>query len=253
MGPATASEHLRNRPRQARSRSRVEHLLDVAEEVLEEVGYDAATTTLIASRAEVPVGTLYRWFPDKAAIAEALTDRYLASLVDQYDDLLQGLRPEDTVSDFIRVVLGRLIEVARRHRALPALLVSSMVPGGRSPAGQRLNRALIDHIGELVEARVPGIPRDIRDRTAQVCVSMSYLVLAAGAADEADAEADDVVPALVAGRDLAEEYVDAIIAYLIAKFPPAHHPAWSDPTVAVKPVLRAPDADERIAAAREGS
>ena len=55
-----AASHLRNRPRQARSAARVEHLLDVAEEIFEEVGYDAATTNLVASRAGVPVGTLYR-------------------------------------------------------------------------------------------------------------------------------------------------------------------------------------------------
>ena len=75
--------HLRNLPRQARSAARVELLLDVAAEVFEEVGYDAATTNLVAARAGVPVGTLYRWFPDKAALAEALTDRYLSRLVFQ--------------------------------------------------------------------------------------------------------------------------------------------------------------------------
>ena len=63
-------------------------ILDVAEAVFEKVGYDAATTNLVASRAGVPVGTLYRWFPDKAALAEALADRYLDRLVALYDELL---------------------------------------------------------------------------------------------------------------------------------------------------------------------
>lgn len=44
------TSYLRNLPRQARSAARVELLLDVAEEVFEEVGYDAATTNLVASR-----------------------------------------------------------------------------------------------------------------------------------------------------------------------------------------------------------
>ena len=87
MGNEVTS-HLRNRPRQARSAARVELLLDMAEVVFEEVGYDTATTNLVAQRAGVPVGTLYRWFPDKSAIAEALADRYLAQLLGLYDDLL---------------------------------------------------------------------------------------------------------------------------------------------------------------------
>ena len=51
------TDHLRNRPRQARSAARVEHLLDVAAEVFEEVGYDAATTNLVAARAGPAMGT----------------------------------------------------------------------------------------------------------------------------------------------------------------------------------------------------
>jgi len=127
-----SNPHLRNMPRQARSAARVEHLLDVAEEVFEEVGYDAATTNLVASRAGVPVGTLYRWFPDKSALAEALTDRYLDHLVSLYQDLLSDIAPDVRIGDFVRRVMNRLADETLAQRAMPALLVSAMVPGGRS-------------------------------------------------------------------------------------------------------------------------
>ncbi|WP_421121096.1 TetR/AcrR family transcriptional regulator [Aquihabitans daechungensis] len=132
------TSYLRNRPRQARSAARVELLLDVAEEVFEEVGYDAATTNLVALRAGVPVGTLYRWFPDKAALAEALTDRYLDRLVTLYTELLSDLPPEERIGDFLHRVMARLVVETRGQKALPALLVSAMVPGNRSPAGARM-------------------------------------------------------------------------------------------------------------------
>ena len=154
-----ATSHLRNRPRQARSAARVELLLDVAAEVFEEVGYDAATTNLVAARADVPVGTLYRWFPDKAALAEALTDRYLAHLVGLYDELLGDSLPEERIGDFLRRVLRRLLEETRDQRALPALLVSAMVPGGRADAGARLRRGLEDHVREPDRAARAGPAR----------------------------------------------------------------------------------------------
>jgi AcrR family transcriptional regulator len=121
------NSHLRNRPRQARSAARVEHLLDVAEEIFEEVGYDAATTNLVASRAGVPVGTLYRWFPDKSALAEALTDRYLDHLVSLYQDLLSDIAPDVRIGDFVRRVMNRPCHPChpchracrRRRRPLP--------------------------------------------------------------------------------------------------------------------------------------
>jgi AcrR family transcriptional regulator len=235
------NSHLRNPPRQARSAARVEHLLDVAEEVFEEVGFDAATTNLVAARADVPVGTLYRWFPDKAALAEALADRYLDRLVDLYGELLTDIPPGERIGDFLHRVLGRLVEATVDQRALPALLASAMVPGDRSAAGPRLRAGLAGHIRALIELRVPGIPVDVRDRTAEVCVTLAHLVIAA-AGDDGNPERD----ALVA------EYVDVMLAYLEAKFPVADHPAWTDPNVAVRPVFPAPDTATRIAASIEG-
>ncbi len=232
-----ATSHLRNRPRQARSAARVEHLLDVAAEVFEEVGYDAATTNLVAARAEVPVGTLYRWFPDKAALAEALTDRYLATLVGIYDELLGDLLPNERIGEFLRRVLRRVLEETREQRALPALLVSAMVPGGRANAGARLRRGLEDHVRELVELRVPGIPDDVVARTAEVLVTLAHLVLAAAADDDE-----------VHREEMTAEYVDVMLAYLEAKFPSPDHPAWTDPDVTVRPLFPAPDRATRLAA-----
>ncbi|MCU1354963.1 MAG: TetR-family transcriptional regulator [Acidimicrobiales bacterium] len=229
--------HLRNRPRQARSAARVELLLDVAEEVFEEVGYDTATTNLVASRAGVPVGTLYRWFPDKSALAEALTDRYLDRLVELYAELLGDLEPAERIGHFLHRVMARLVEHARDQRALPALLVSAMVPGGRSHAGVRLRTGLEEHIRALIELRVPGVPLPLRDRTAEVCVTLAHLVIAAAADDD-----DPHREAMTA------EYVDVMLAYLEAKFPAANHPAWTDPDVAVHPIFAAPDRASRLAA-----
>ena len=236
----TPTSHLRNRPVQARSQARVELLLDVAAEVFEEVGYDSATTNLVAARAGVPVGTLYRWFPDKAALAEALTDRYLANLVIIYEDLLQWLGPEERIGEFLHRVIDRLVEETRGERALPALLLSAMVPGGRSAAGTRLRLGLELHIRGLIEMRVPGVPDDIRDRTAEVLVTLAHLILAE-AADQSGGEEHR--------STMTSEYIDVMLAYLEAKFPAAHHPAWTDPDVPVRPAFPAPDRAARLAQA----
>ena len=64
---------LRREPQQARSRARLAGLLDAAETLLVREGAEALTTTRIAAEAGVSVGSLYRWFPDKAAIVDAIT------------------------------------------------------------------------------------------------------------------------------------------------------------------------------------
>jgi AcrR family transcriptional regulator len=62
---------------QERSAARVERMLDVCGELIDEVGYEATTTTMIARRAEVSVGSLYQFFPDKRAVVQALAQRNL--------------------------------------------------------------------------------------------------------------------------------------------------------------------------------
>src|SRR5262244_2598286 len=74
------SERAHEPRRQDRGRQRIESLLAAAEEVFAEVGYDRATTNLIASRASVSPGTLYQFFPNKEALAEGVAGKYAQEL-----------------------------------------------------------------------------------------------------------------------------------------------------------------------------
>ena len=71
---------MRRKPRQARSQERVNRILDVAEELFASQGYAATTTNAIAVQAQVPIGSLYQFFPDKTAILQALALRYAEML-----------------------------------------------------------------------------------------------------------------------------------------------------------------------------
>lgn len=63
-------------PVQARSRERVERILDAAAQLLVDEGYDAVKTNLIAKRAGVSIGSVYQFFPNRFAIFNALASRY---------------------------------------------------------------------------------------------------------------------------------------------------------------------------------
>lgn len=213
-------------------------MLDAAESVFEEVGFDAATTNLVAERAEVPVGTLYRWFPDKTALAESLADRYLIELGQLARRLVTTIRPSDHIGVFLRGFLHEFAFDLRSQRALPALLVSALVPGRRSSAGERLREGLLAEVRDLIDLRIPDIPPALRDETAEVSVTLLQLVIAA-AADEDDARREVMLG----------EHIDVIIAYIEAKFPVAGDPLWADPEPLITPRWPAPDRSARLAAA----
>jgi AcrR family transcriptional regulator len=71
---------LRREPKQKRAKERVEKILNAAAEVFDQVGYAQATTHLIAAQAETAVGTLYQFFPDKAAVFRAMEQRHIENV-----------------------------------------------------------------------------------------------------------------------------------------------------------------------------
>ena len=62
----------KNKPRQARAIRTYEAILSAAAELLVEVGVERISTNLIAERAGVTVPALYRYFPNKYAVLNAL-------------------------------------------------------------------------------------------------------------------------------------------------------------------------------------
>lgn len=90
-------------PRQHRSREKRERILAATALLLEQLPYDQIGTKLIAERSGVAVGSLYRYFPDKAAIAHALLLRSLDRMVELLDAQLTD-PPADAVAMVNQIV-----------------------------------------------------------------------------------------------------------------------------------------------------
>jgi AcrR family transcriptional regulator len=68
---------LRNQPVQARSSARLEEILDAATHVIDRVGIERLTTAMVAKRAGCAIGTVYRYFPERISLLQAVTARSL--------------------------------------------------------------------------------------------------------------------------------------------------------------------------------
>src|SRR5258707_6099082 len=69
-------------PVQARSAASVHAILEATIQVLLSVGKERLTTTRVASRAGVSVGTLYQYFPNKSALLQAVLKRHLVEVAE---------------------------------------------------------------------------------------------------------------------------------------------------------------------------
>lgn len=85
----------RKEPSQQRSRERVERMLSAATELIEQHGSDSLRMAEVAVRAGVSIGSLYQFFPDKAAIIRALAERITAESRACIDEALADVDGED--------------------------------------------------------------------------------------------------------------------------------------------------------------
>jgi AcrR family transcriptional regulator len=72
----------RKTPVQARSTASVNAILEATIQVLLRVGKQRLTTTRVALRAGVSVGTLYQYFPNKSSLLQAALKRHLDAVTD---------------------------------------------------------------------------------------------------------------------------------------------------------------------------
>ncbi|WP_263408404.1 TetR/AcrR family transcriptional regulator [Terriglobus tenax] len=82
----------RKTPLQTRSTVTVDAILEAAIQVLVSVGKEKLTTTLVAHRAGVSVGTLYQYFPNKSSLLQAALKRHMATVSGSIDETSRTLR-----------------------------------------------------------------------------------------------------------------------------------------------------------------
>ncbi|MBD2595915.1 TetR family transcriptional regulator [Nostoc spongiaeforme FACHB-130] len=112
---------MRRKPKQARSQERVHHILDVAEQLFIELGYEQTTTRAIATRAAVPVGSLYQFFPDKDAIVRALANRYFEQEYQMFVQLHTELAEAD-IKTYVDCMIDAFEQFAEQHPGYRAVL-----------------------------------------------------------------------------------------------------------------------------------
>ncbi|MEU7865087.1 TetR family transcriptional regulator, partial [Nonomuraea sp. NPDC049141] len=113
--PAATAGPLRRVPVQGRSVARVQRMLDACAELVDEVGYEGLTTTLLAERAEVAIGSVYQFFPDKRAIVQALTLRTMESYLQRLDERFAS----DDLTHWWDGVDAGIDEYITMHRTVP--------------------------------------------------------------------------------------------------------------------------------------
>ncbi|MCW2570089.1 MAG: TetR family transcriptional regulator [Frankiales bacterium] len=174
---SAGSGSLRRMPVQERSAARVQRMLDAAAALLDEIGYEATTTSAIAARAGVSVGSLYQFFPDRRAVLQALALRSFSRFSAVLTERMTAAALQRW-QDAVELVVDVYVEFSRTEPAAQVLSFGGPVDRHMLDAEDDNNGVVAEALGDVLRLAVPGVAMDAPLRLAlRVAVEAADRVL----------------------------------------------------------------------------
>ena len=137
------NQERRQARRQKRGVLRVEEILQAAGALFAELGYDKVTTNMIAERAGVSRGSLYQFFPNKEAIAQAFAADAIEQLHRVYDSMLSSEAMTLPLQEFLDTFIDRIVAFNRNCPGYLALELGSTISSSLALVLAKLQQGLL--------------------------------------------------------------------------------------------------------------
>ena len=197
----------RKYPKQDRAKATTDAIIEASTQLLLEQGYDRFTTARAAERAGVSIGSLYQYFPNKAALAAAVIDRCCEQFIVALDRALEG-RPRITLAECIGAIVDVILD---SHQLAPDLhkVVIDLAPRiGIADRTAMMSRKMALAIEAVLRMHADEISRAIDLSTAATIIEALLVALSHRAA-MAGAKAGE-------NSAIASEATNMITRYLAA-------------------------------------
>jgi AcrR family transcriptional regulator len=202
--PSSNQANLRRQPKQQRSKDRVEAILDAAAAVFDRVGYDAATTHLIAIEAGTAIGSLYQFFPDKAAIFHAMELRH-------YDRVKAMWAATDIVAitqlplrQMIHLLVAGVATLFEQPVSRVVFIQFFVARQIFQSIDDSMTQEAINFMASILHQRQPQLSKTKLQRLAEVCVTSSNALTLSVLRN----------PDATYQQSMTQEIEDLIVAYL---------------------------------------
>jgi AcrR family transcriptional regulator len=167
---------MRSSPLQKRAVVTYERLLDVAGQLLSEVGFERISTNMICERAGVTPPALYRYFADKYDVLQALGQR----LMDRQNAILfawldrHGPNGLDALGDAVLELLRETAAVTAREPGAIWILRALRASPRLSQARIDSHRLVTDRLVEVYAPYLPSIDREVLWRRTRLSVEFGF-------------------------------------------------------------------------------
>ncbi len=160
-------------------------LFEASIQVLLAVGYRKFTTTRVADRAGVSVGTLYQYFPNRQALITSVIERYLGELTSTIDGHCAALRGQ-TLDAMVKGLVDGVIAAKWAHIEVSRALHEPLADIGGAQLVRAAAMRTAGAVAEVLRSCADGSFRDV-DRLALLIVISCSSVLQTAIAEQTTA------------------------------------------------------------------
>ncbi|WP_207431040.1 TetR/AcrR family transcriptional regulator [Sabulibacter ruber] len=159
-----------------------EHLLNVAERVFGELGYDGASTRLLAQEAGMNMAMLNYYFGSKDGLLKAVVERRMASTRKSFEEIaLQDISSWDKITQVVQLYVSKVATSKYFHKII-FREISVLRPGGTSEVTDFVLENLYANTMHVQQILEEGIkkgefrPVDVEMTIASIFGTVNYLI-----------------------------------------------------------------------------
>jgi AcrR family transcriptional regulator len=198
------NSQLRRQPKQQRGKERVDKILDAAAVVFDQVGYEAATTHMIAAQARTAIGSLYQFFPDKAAIFNAMELRHVERVKQLWARMASSPAIHGSLQEMIHFLVTAVAELFEQPVSRVVFIQFYIGREVFQSIDDSMTQEAIEFMAGLLKLRNPNLAASQASLLAEVCVHSSNAVILAGLRN----------PDRHHRQQITQQIEDLIVAYL---------------------------------------
>jgi len=164
-------------------------MLDACADILDESGYDGLSTTKVAQRADVAIGSVYQFFPDKRAITQELALRNLEMFGER---VARGLAEGDFPHwyDAVGTVIDIFVDMHRTVPGFRVLRFGDIADIRLLDGGEENNAVVADRLRILLVEAFQVPDTDDLTRALVVAVEAADAVIKLAFREERDGDPD---------------------------------------------------------------
>jgi AcrR family transcriptional regulator len=195
-------------PTQARSKKRLEAILDAAAHAFATSGFDAVAMEAVAEAADTSIGSVYAFFPNKLALFEAIAARTREQSNAAFDDVVTAAASGRSWAEIVDLAVDAFARL-QSDPTFRAIWMNMHLYSVFAKADADLHRSFVDRTEVLLAAHAPRLRAPKRRLVATMVVHALSGLLSVAARSKGERGAEIVAETKVMLRRYLEPYAPA--------------------------------------------